>query len=140
MQATVYTIPAGISHSWIGLDRFLDQLDSFPTTRDNYPPHSIVRVSEDEYRLELAVAGFKKREITVTVQDGNLTIAGKVEEKDSRKYLYQGLAKRAFTRSFVLGEYVEVATADIIDGILTVELKRVIPEHKKPRVIELGKK
>lgn len=139
MQATVYTIPAGMSHSWIGLDRFLDQIDSFQNTRDNYPPHSIVRVGENEYRLELAVAGFKKDEITVTVQDGNLTIAGKVEEKDSRKYLYQGLAKRAFTRAFTLGEYVEVASADIVDGILTVELQRVIPDHKKPRVIKLGK-
>jgi len=139
MQATVYTIPAGMSHSWIGLDRFLDQIDSFQNTRDNYPPHSIVKLGENEYRLELAVAGFKKTEIVVTVEDGTLTIVGKAEEKDERQYLHHGLAKRSFKRVFTLGEYVEVASADIIDGILTVDLKRVIPDHKKPRVITLGK-
>jgi molecular chaperone IbpA len=139
MQATVYTIPAGMSHSWIGLDRFLDQIDSFQNTRDNYPPHSIVKLGENDYRLELAVAGFKKTEIVVSVEDGTLSIVGKVEGKDERQYLHHGLAKRSFKRAFTLSEYVEVASADIVDGILAVELKRVIPDHKKPRVIPLGK-
>ena len=139
MQAHIYTIPAGMSHSWIGLDRFLDQIDAFQNTRDNYPPHSIVKLGENEYRLELAVAGFKKSEITVTVEDGTLSIVGKAEDKDARQYLHHGLAKRAFKRDFTLSEYVEVASADIVDGILAIDLKRVIPEHKKPRVITLGK-
>lgn len=141
-----YTIPHGLVNTWIGLDHMLTTLESFRPMVDNYPPYSILRVTEDEYRLELALAGFKKDEITVTAEDGKLLVKGsvaadkKADESTKATYIHQGIAKRSFVREFVLSEYMEVDSADLSDGLLTVILKRVVPDAKKPRKIPLGEK
>jgi molecular chaperone IbpA len=124
----------------IGFDRLFDLLDE--TLRfdqdDNYPPYNIVRTGEDSYRIMLAVAGFKPDQLSVTVQQNMLTIAGRASDKQQEAdYLYRGIAARPFERRFSLADYVEVKSATYDNGLLLIELERVLPEAMKPRRIEI---
>ena len=103
-----------------------------------YPPYNIEKVSEDGYRVTMAVAGFSPDELTITVQEGTLILSGKAKDDDGeRKFLHRGIAKRAFERRFELADTIQVGDASFENGLLQVELRRVIPEHKKPRNIEI---
>jgi molecular chaperone IbpA len=102
---------------------------------DNYPPYNIARTGEDNYRISLALAGFKPEEITVTAEQNMLTVEGRKAEKDDREYLYQGISGRPFRRQFNLADYVEVKGASFEDGLLQVDLVRELPEAMKPRRI-----
>lgn len=120
-----------------------DSLTKFvePAKVNNYPPHNIVKLGDDKYNLILAVAGFNRQELEVTVEDGHLHIAGK-RNRDSdpetvTELLYQGLAFRDFTRAWRLGEYVEVTGVTLEDGILTVMLEKQVPDAKKARTIDI---
>src|ERR1700761_7564786 len=129
--------------STVGFDRLADMLDSV-SQFDNgvtYPPYNIERVDENHYRISLAVAGFAEKDLTVEVKEGVLTVQGKREtEKESpNQYLYQGIAGRSFERRFQLAENVEVRGAQLENGLLHVDLERVVPEEKKPRRIVIGK-
>jgi molecular chaperone IbpA len=124
----------------IGFDRLLDLMDESLRFQpeDNYPPCNIVRTGENTYRISLAVAGFKPEQISVTVEQNTVTIAGRIDEKQgAAEYLYQGIAGRPFERRFNLADYVEVKSASLEDGLLQVELEREIPEAMKPRRIDI---
>lgn len=124
----------------IGFSREFDRLNAIQKTNSKvaYPPYNVLKYSEDSYALELAVAGFDKDEIDVTVKDGSLVISGeKLQVENDDYFLYRGIATRKFTRSFALGEFMEVEKADMNNGILSVTINRIVPEEKKPRQIEI---
>jgi molecular chaperone IbpA len=123
--------------STVGFDRLLDLLDSADTAQ-GYPPYNIERSDENNYRVTVAVAGFGDKDITVEVADGVLTVTGKREGATAPTYLHQGIAGRAFERKFQLAEHVEVRGAKLENGLLHVDLERVVPEAKKPRKIAIN--
>ncbi|HVW56423.1 MAG TPA: Hsp20 family protein [Rhizobiaceae bacterium] len=130
---------APIWRSTIGFDRLMNLIDDSLRLagEDNYPPYNIARIGEDNYRISLALAGFKPGEITVTAEQNMLTVEGHKAEKDDREYLYQGIAERPFRRQFNLADYVEVKSAVFEDGLLQVDLVRELPEAMKPRRIAI---
>jgi len=131
------------------LTRLFDQLEALsvgfgPVFRDfqvptnNYPPHNIVRISDDEFYLELAVAGFKKGEVTMEEHQGLLTIKGdKVTETTDEAYQFRGIANRSFSKKFRIAEYFEVSNATMEDGILTVRFVKNVPDEAKPKLIAI---
>jgi molecular chaperone IbpA len=135
---------APLWRSSIGFDRLFDLLNDTQKleTQDNYPPYDIVRTGEETYRISLALAGFSPVDVTVTVQQNMLTVAGRKSEqatqKSGQEYLYQGIAAREFERQFSLEDHVEVANASFENGLLQINLVRRIPEAMKPRRIEIG--
>ncbi|MEE8439618.1 MAG: Hsp20 family protein [Micropepsaceae bacterium] len=129
--------------STVGFDRLADMLDSVgqydPGT--SYPPYNIERTDENHYRISLAVAGFGDDELSVEVREGVLTVQGRHEENadaDEPHFLYQGIAARSFERRFQLAENVEVGSAGLVNGLLHVDLERIVPEEKKPRQIPIS--
>jgi molecular chaperone IbpA len=130
--------------STIGFDRFSNLIDSALKGEDNipsYPPYNIEKLSDDEYRIVLAVAGFKEQDLTLTVQENQLTVAGNhtgKAEGSEANYLYKGIATRTFERKFNLADHVKVTAADLADGLLTVALKRELPESVKPRMVPIN--
>lgn len=106
-------------------------------TQTNYPPYNIVKEDDENFCIELAVAGFSKKDIEISREKNVLTIEGKVDE-DSKDFVHKGLASRAFKRSFNLADLVEVKGADMKDGILHVKLVKVVPEEDKPVVIKIS--
>ena len=132
---------APLLRSSIGFEN-LNRLVDFATRGDGdaYPPYNIEKVSEDSYRISMAVAGFSRDELELTVQDNVLIIIGKAEpksEESERQFLHRGIAKRAFERRFQLADTIKITGAGYADGLLNIELKREVPEHKKPRRIAI---
>ena len=117
----------------IGMDEWFHRMGSLHQTESNYPPYNLVKENSITFRLEVALAGFKKEEIIVTTESGKLFVEGQTEKEDV-EYVHQGLAKRAFTRSWTLSDDVEVCNVVFEDGLLTIELKRIIPEHQQKKV------
>jgi len=130
--------------STVGFDRLFDMLDSVAQydTNQTYPPYNIERSDETHYRISVAVAGFGEKDLTVEVRDGVLTVQGKRTDENVRNensgYLYQGIAGRAFERRFQLAEHVEVKGAKLENGLLHVDLERIVPEERKPRRIPIN--
>ena len=124
--------------STVGFDRLLNLLES--ASEQGYPPYNIERADENNYRVTLAVAGFGEKDLSVDVKDRVLTVSGKREEGDKAQpsFLHQGIAGRAFERSFQLAEHVEVKSARLENGLLHVDLERIVPEEKKPRRIQIN--
>ena len=123
---------------FIGFDRVLDRMHQQTPGQSNYPPYNIVKVDDDNYHIEIAVAGFGRDELDVELKDGVLSVEGKKEDKDETKYLHKGISARHFRRTFTLSDTIVVRGADFVDGILTIKLENVIPEEKKPRKIAIG--
>lgn len=129
--------------SFIGSDRlasFIDNASRFEN-QSTFPPYNIELLEENKYRVAMAVAGFSEDEITIEVQENTLTVTGKKaddEKESSRKFLHKGISERNFERKFQLGDHVNVIGADLTNGLLQVDLERVIPEAKKPKRIEIG--
>ena len=122
----------------IGFDRYFEDIERLSHhTQTNYPPYNIVKADDENFCIELAVAGFSKEDIEISREKNVLMIEGKVDE-DSKDFVHKGLASRAFKRSFNLADLVEVTGADMKDGILHVKLVKVIPEEDKPVVIEIS--
>jgi molecular chaperone IbpA len=116
----------------IGMDEYFDRLSHLHETTSNYPPYNLVQVSNVESRLELALAGFRKREVLVYTQDGKLFVEGQKEDKETESnYLHKGLAQRSFTRAWTLSDDTEVRSVNFEDGLLTVTLGRIVPDHHK---------
>ena len=116
----------------IGMDEYFDRLFHLHETTSNYPPYNLVQVSNVESRLELALAGFKKKEVYVYTQDGKLFVEGQKEDKETESnYLHKGLAQRSFTRSWTLSDDTEVRSVDFEDGLLSITLGRIVPDHHK---------
>ena len=127
--------------STVGFDRLFDYLENASRAeQDNYPPFDIEKLSDDTYRITLAVAGFKREDIDVVAQQNMLTITGRRSENRNRdgNFLHVGIATRAFERRFELADFVRVSSADLHDGLLSIELVREVPEAMKPRKIEIG--
>jgi len=130
--ADLPTLMDKITRNSIGLDEYFDRLFTIHETTTNYPPYNLVQVSNVESRLELALAGFKKKEVFVYTQDGKLFIEGQKEDKETdTRYVHKGLAQRSFTRSWTLSDDTEVRSVDFEDGLLTVTLGRIVPDHHK---------
>ena len=125
--------------SVVGFDRLADLLDSAAAeTATGYPPYNIERTDENAYRIEMAVAGFRPEELNIEVKENLLTVQGrKAANDESRRYLHRGLAERNFERRFQLADYVVVTEAKLADGLLSVSLKRELPESLKPRRVEI---
>ncbi len=125
----------------VGFDRVFDLLDSVASQSGNgagYPPYNIERAGEDAYRIVMAVAGFSEAELNVTQKEGELLVTGKAQpSNDQTEYLYRGIAGRDFERRFQLADHVKVSGAKLAHGLLTIELKREIPEEKKARAIRI---
>jgi len=133
----------------IGFDNVFNHFESMlnddfglrvPTV--NYPPYNIVETSKNNYDIEVALAGYNKKDIDVTFEDGQLTIKSKKSDKDETKdkdgnTIYKGIAKRYFERSFTIADDVEIVGAELKDGLLKVSLEKIIPESKKPKTIDI---
>ena len=134
---------APFRRSTVGFDRLFDMLENngLAGGGENYPPFDLIRTGENDYRIELAVAGFKPDEIDITAQQNVLIVTGKKKEEADDKgadYVYRGIATRSFERRFALADHIQVRGADLKDGLLAVELVREIPEAMKPKKIEIG--
>jgi molecular chaperone IbpA len=133
-----------INRALIGFDTMFDQMERrfANSVSNNYPPHNILKTGENQYEIQIAVTGFEKSEIAVTVESNVLTVKGEGAESVRHEqpeivYLHRGLATRDFVREFPLAEHMEVAGAEIRNGMLIVKLIRNIPESEKPRVIDI---
>ena len=131
--------------SAVGFDRLARQLESAARTSEanGWPPYNIETTAENAYRVEIAVAGFKPEELNIEVKENLLTVTGRKTANDDsaapqKTYLHRGLAERDFERRFQLADYVVVTEANLADGLLSVDLKRELPEALKPRRIEIG--
>jgi molecular chaperone IbpA len=130
--ADLPTLMDKITRNSIGLDEYFDRLFNLHETTSNYPPYNLVQVSNVESRLELALAGFKKKEVFVYTQDGKLFVEGQKEDKETEtSYVHKGLAQRSFTRSWTLSDETEVRSVDFEDGLLSITLGRIVPDHHK---------
>jgi molecular chaperone IbpA len=119
-----------ITRNSIGLDEYFDRVFKLHETTSNYPPFNLVQVSNVESRLELALAGFKKKEVFVYTQDGKLFVEGQKEDKETdTNYLHKGLAQRSFTRAWTLSDDTEVREVSFDDGLLIIRLGRIVPQH-----------
>jgi molecular chaperone IbpA len=126
--------------SVVGFDRLADLLDSAAADASaGYPPYNIERTDENAYRVEIAVAGFRQEELNIEVKENLLTVTGRKAANDEpRRFLHRGLAERNFERRFQLADYVVVTEAALADGLLSIALKRELPEALKPRRIEIA--
>ena len=134
---------APFRRSTVGFDRLFDMLENNMTGNggENYPPFDLIKLGDNQYRIELAVAGFKAEEIDITAQQNVLIVTGRRKEESEDRasdYIYRGIANRSFERRFALADHIQVTGADMKDGLLAIELKREIPEAMKPKKIEIG--
>jgi molecular chaperone IbpA len=131
-----------INRALIGFDTMFDQMERrfANSVSNNYPPHNILKTGENQYEIQIAVTGFKKDEINVTVEDNVLIIKGESQtsnESTDMVYIHRGLATRDFVKEFPLAEYIEVIGAETQNGMLSIKLVRNIPESAKPKVIDI---
>ena len=128
---------------FVGFDQLFNELERLVDTQQSrnvsFPPHNIIKVDDNKYVVELAVAGYSEDEGTVEIEDGTLTIKGEKSDKSEVNYLYRGIGTRSFTKSIRLNDSIEVRGAQFKDGILKVGLENIVPDHKKPRKIEFTK-
>jgi molecular chaperone IbpA len=123
---------------FIGFNRDLGRLNSaHKTNTTSYPPYDLLKLDEDTYQISLAVAGFSKEDIDLSVENGTLIIKGAIIEVTDAEVIHKGIASRKFIRSFALGEYMEVTSAELKDGMLHINVVRIVPEEKKPKSIKI---
>ena len=124
--------------SSVGFDRLFDMLENSNFAGENYPPFDLIRLDDNRYRIEVAVAGFGKDDIEITSQQNSLLIRGEKADGNGSDYVHRGIANRSFERRFALADHIQVKGADLKDGMLAIDLVREIPEAMKPRKIEIG--
>jgi molecular chaperone IbpA len=131
-------------NSTLGYDKFFDEVEKLLNSdvqkvTTSFPPHNILKLNDSKYVVELAVAGFAKDEIDISIQDGTLTIRGTKQDKlDDSIYVHRGIGTRSFIKTLSISDTIEVQGAEFKDGILRIFMENIIPEHKKPRKIEIG--
>ena len=118
-----------INRNSIGMDEYFDRLFNVHESSTNYPPYNLIQVSNVESRLELALAGFKKEEVNVYTEYGKLFVEGQKESKEDTNYVHRGMAQRSFTRAWTLSDDTEIRSVTFEDGLLSVQLGKVVPEH-----------
>ena len=135
-RVTTLNLPE-FRRSILGMDHLMN--DFHRLDNSGYPPYNVETIGEDKYQITVALAGFKRGDLTITVKEGLLTIEGKKDdiEQEGRTYIHRGIANRAFQRQWKLAEYVEVVDATMEDGLLFVLLERQVPEEKQPKTIEI---
>lgn len=131
-----------INRALIGFDTMFDAMERrfANSVSNNYPPHNIIKTGENQYEIELAVTGFNKEEVSVTIENNVLVVKGEnseTYESEDVVYIHRGLATRNFTREFPLAEHIEVKGAEIKNGMLIIKLIRNVPESAKPKVIDI---
>lgn len=130
-----------LNRALVGFDQMFDQMERrfANSVNNNYPPHNILKMAENEYAIQLAVTGFERTEISVTVENNVLVVKGESMTTDyaSEQYLHRGLATRDFVKEFPLAEHIEVVGAETKNGMLTINLVRNIPESAKPKIIDI---
>ena len=133
---------APFRRSTVGFDRLFDMLESGNgQTQENFPPFDLIKAGDNDYRIELAVAGFKPDELDITAQQNVLIVSGRkndAADEHSSDYIYRGIATRSFERRFALADHIQVRGADMRDGLLVIDLVREIPEAMKPRKIKIA--
>ena len=125
---------------FIGFNREVERLNNIhrEAVSQSFPPYNIIKVDEDTYRVSLAVAGFDKKDIEVSVDNSTLIVKGEIlDAEESGEILHKGIATRKFTRTFALGEYMEVIGAEFKNGMLNIDVERIVPEEKKPKTIKV---
>jgi molecular chaperone IbpA len=124
---------------FIGFNREMERMANVhnAASRQSYPPYDVLKLDEDTFQVSLAVAGFSKDDIEVTVEEGTLKVSGEIVEVTDAEVLHKGIAARKFTRSFALGEYMEVSSASLENGMLSIKVVREVPEEKKPKTIKI---
>jgi molecular chaperone IbpA len=118
----------------VGFDSLFDELENYKPI--NYPPYNISKIKDGEYKVEMAIAGFTKKDITVTAKENILAVNGKKEKSES-DFLYKGIGERSFSQTFRLAEYMFIEKAEMKDGILRIFLKQELPEDKKEKIIKI---
>ena len=130
--ADISTLMEKITKNSIGLEEYFDRLFTLHETTTNYPPYNLIQISNVESKLEIALSGFKKKEVYVYTQDGKLFVEGQKEDRETgTEYIYRGVAQRSFTRSWTLSDETEVRSVEFEDGLLTILLGRIVPEYHK---------
>jgi molecular chaperone IbpA len=132
---------APLYRSSVGFDRVFALLENAARAQapaDNWPPFDTVKLSDDAYQITMAVAGFAENELDISMQPNLLVVSGERKADENVEYLHRGIANRAFTRRFELADHVHVTQAQLVNGLLTIELKREVPEAMKPRKIAIG--
>ncbi len=131
---------APLYRSSIGFDRMFDLLENASRVQaiDSWPPYDIVKTGEDDYQITMAVAGFSQADLTITHEPNLLVVSGQKAGEDNAQYLHRGISNRTFERRFELADHVKVADANLSNGLLTINLRRELPEAMKPRRIEIG--
>ena len=126
--------------SSVGFDRLFDMLEnsSLGQNGENYPPFDLIKIDENHFRIEIAVAGFRREEIDIAAQQNVLVVRGERSEESGTDYVHRGIANRSFERRFALADHIQVRGADLKDGMLSLDLVREIPEAMKPRKIEIS--
>jgi molecular chaperone IbpA len=146
-MANVLTLTTPLMRQTVGFDRFNDMFerllrDAQGPAGEAYPPYNIEKIGDDAYRIVMAVAGFAREDLAIALEDGTLTISGRIAEKaeadEGIQVLHRGIAARAFERTFRLADHIRVDGADLRDGLLIVHLAREVPEEKRPRAIPIG--
>jgi molecular chaperone IbpA len=125
---------------FIGFNREVERLNNIhrEAVSQSFPPYNIIKLSDDMYRVSLAVAGFDRKDIEVSVDNGTLIVKGEIKsDAETGEILHRGIAARKFTRTFALGEYMEVTGAEMLNGMLHVDVDRIVPEEKKPKTIKI---
>ena len=127
-------------NAFLGFDHIFDELERVTThAKDTYPPHNVVKYDNNKYDIELAVAGFSKKDISIELKEHILTIQGeRGPRRDQDLYVHKGISSRKFERQYRLSEYAEVTGADLMDGILTVSIEVILPEEKRPQSIKIN--
>jgi|TARA_B100000929_G_C15473793_1_gene408769 molecular chaperone IbpA len=118
----------------VGFDSLFDELENYKPI--NYPPYNISKIKDGEYKVEMAIAGFTKKDVTVTAKENILAVNGKKEKSES-DFLYKGIGERSFSQTFRLAEYMFIEKAEMKDGILRIFLKQELPEEKKEKIIQI---
>ena len=125
--------------SFVGFDRLFNEIERAANLKDNgFPPHNIIKDDDNEYTIELAVAGYCKDDLSVSLEKNVLTINGEKENKEDHNYVHRGISSRKFNKSFTLSEHVDVYGSELKDGILSVKLVRLIPEEDKVKLITIN--
>jgi molecular chaperone IbpA len=134
-------MPKDLDKFFVGFDDQFNRMaklhDDITKNIPNYPPYNIKKTGDNNYVIELAVAGFAKQDIEIEFADDKLIVKGNTKDDESSDFLFKGIAARNFTRTFVLDDQIEIKDAAIFNGMLKIALERIIPDHKKPKKIEV---
>lgn len=131
-------VPRSLFLGFEGLFDDLERIHSSARSGDNYPPHNVVKIDDENFLIELAVAGFTENDLNVEVKEGILKIAGDIKDQGNNEYVHKGISSRRFEKSFRISEFVVIDDADLRNGILVVKARVEFPEEKRPRKINIG--